>query len=511
MEASNIILAVIGDYYKVTTVPSFLIDHGMQLQISGIDLPEVFEVHFSNSKRTDAKRQLGTNNVVTIPDEYFLSGAAQIYCWLYLHPTQTSGVTEYEIVIPLRQRPGVDPAEPTPEQEDIIEQAIAALNTAVEQTGADVIAAEAAQAAAELAQGKAEDAQAAAELAQEKAEEAQRKTEADLNEKADVIISAASGEMVSFADGAAMPVKELAVAIIPIQDLHGYDSPWAPGKGVNRFFAPNQTASKSGMNLTVTDEEIILTGRSTGGDNFLIPDTYDFYALQPGTYTLSVSGTTGALYPIIQLRRKTGSPTVVEWVNGGRRSVTFTLSEETEVRINLNIGEGNVDVNSDMRIQVQSGSTATTWQPYANVCPIAGRTGLTAYVGPTEDTADATAYAVNWEHDAGTVYAGDYDVVIGDLRVCPYYGSYAGEPLVGPWISSLDKYMPGGIPTLGAQVVDLGGVPTEYEFPAQTPMTLYGQNNVWSDSGPVSIKYRADTKLYIDEKIAQAIAQALNA
>lgn len=141
MDESNIIVAIIGDYWKAETAPSFLIDHGMQLQIMGVELPHVFEAHFSNSKKTDAKRQIGTDNVVIIPDEYFLSGAAQIYCWIYLHPTENSGVTKYEIVIPLRQRPGVDPSEPTPEQEDIIDQAIAALNAAVEQTGQDAASA----------------------------------------------------------------------------------------------------------------------------------------------------------------------------------------------------------------------------------------------------------------------------------------------------------------------------------------------------------------------------------
>lgn len=41
--------------------------------------------------------------------------------------------------------------------------------------------------------------------------------------------------------------------------------------------------------------------------------------------------------------------------------------------------------------------------------------------------------------------------------------------------------------------------------------TLYGTNNVWADTGDVSIDYPADTKLYIDGKIAEAIAAALNA
>ena len=123
----------------------------MELSISGIDLPDEFECHFSNSRSVAAKRQIGENGVVTIPDEYFLSNAAQIFCWIYLHPTVDSGVTEYEIVIPLLTRPNVDPAEPTQEQQDIVDQAVAALNVAMAETSADAESASASATAAQAA------------------------------------------------------------------------------------------------------------------------------------------------------------------------------------------------------------------------------------------------------------------------------------------------------------------------------------------------------------------------
>ena len=41
--------------------------------------------------------------------------------------------------------------------------------------------------------------------------------------------------------------------------------------------------------------------------------------------------------------------------------------------------------------------------------------------------------------------------------------------------------------------------------------TLLGQNNIWSDVGDVDVTYCADTKLYIDQKLATAIANTLNA
>lgn len=151
MANENVIQATFDGFYKTYTEPSWFIDHGMELSISGIDLPDEFECHFSNTRSVAAKRQIGENGVVTIPDEYFLSNAAQIFCWIYLHPTVDSGVTEYEIVIPLLTRPNVDPAEPTQEQQDIVDQAIAALNVAMAATSDDVESASASATAAQAA------------------------------------------------------------------------------------------------------------------------------------------------------------------------------------------------------------------------------------------------------------------------------------------------------------------------------------------------------------------------
>ena len=53
--------------------------------------------------------------------------------------------------------------------------------------------------------------------------------------------------------------------------------------------------------------------------------------------------------------------------------------------------------------------------------------------------------------------------------------------------------------------------PLTYTLTASQIRTLLGQNHIWSDAGDVSVKYNADTKLYIDNKITQAIAAALNA
>ena len=148
----NITTASFGGLREVATSPLWQYDYGQILQIDGLDLPQAFEVHFSNSRKSgETITQIGTDNQVTIPDMYLTSGA-DIYCFIFLHDGLTDGETEYVIKIPVRERPEPSDIEPTPEQQDAITEAIAALNVAVTQTGQDVISADAsAQAAAQSA------------------------------------------------------------------------------------------------------------------------------------------------------------------------------------------------------------------------------------------------------------------------------------------------------------------------------------------------------------------------
>lgn len=133
----NITTAAFGGLREVTTSPLWQYDYGQILKITGLDLPQAFEVHFSNNRKSgETITQIGTDNQVVIPDMYLTSGA-DIYCFIFLHDGLTDGETEYVIKIPVRERPEPSDIEPTPEQQDAITEAIAALNDAVEQTGED--------------------------------------------------------------------------------------------------------------------------------------------------------------------------------------------------------------------------------------------------------------------------------------------------------------------------------------------------------------------------------------
>lgn len=59
----------------------------------------------------------------------------------------------------------------------------------------------------------------------------------------------------------------------------------------------------------------------------------------------------------------------------------------------------------------------------------------------------------------------------------------------------------------GVQLVYELATPTTYTLTAEQITSILGQNNIWADCGDIlSVKYSADTKLYIDNAIANAIA-----
>ena len=132
--------AFVRNGVTVRTLPVYQYDSGMILQISGLDdLPSTFRVDFANTETGQSKTVIGTDGQVHIPYEYFVPGAT-IHCWL-VWTGEDYTVTRKHIMIPVARRATPTDEEPSPDEQGVIDQAIAALNDAVTQTGQDVEAA----------------------------------------------------------------------------------------------------------------------------------------------------------------------------------------------------------------------------------------------------------------------------------------------------------------------------------------------------------------------------------
>ena len=294
--------------------------------------------------------------------------------------------------------------------------------------------------------------------------------------------------IVSFETTKAKLMKSLLIALQPIQDLHGYDHPWPAGGGKNKATAQFSDYNQNGITLTrVSSGVYTINGTNTRGSVIPLVANFDT-PLPAGTYTFSANNDKVARNANVYIGFKTSGGTdpsadVRSYVNAKK---TYTVTQPI-TQLFISIFNGASFDNMTVKLQLETGSESTTFAPPENICPISGRTGANVYVSPTEDVADATTYAEDWTSEAGTVYAGSYEAVSGKLKARPQYASYNGETLVGPWLSSMDVYEEGTTPTTGAQVVDLGGMETEYTLTPQTVTALLGQNYVWADTGDVTV------------------------
>lgn len=131
---SNVVEAVIQSGCREAVTRALnQYDYGQVLTISGIELPEAYEVHFSNASIGSATTSIGNAVGVSIPNEYLTTGK-DVHAWIYLHAGEEDGETLYHIRIPVIRRARAIDADPTPAQQSVIDQAIAALNVAVVKT-----------------------------------------------------------------------------------------------------------------------------------------------------------------------------------------------------------------------------------------------------------------------------------------------------------------------------------------------------------------------------------------
>lgn len=199
----------------------------------------------------------------------------------------------------------------------------------------------------------------------------------------------------------------------------------------------------------------------------------------------------------------------------------------------------------------------------SNVIPINGWTGANIVVSPTQNAQDGTTYAVSF---GTTVYGGVFDATTGKLTVTwalvdmgtldweTHSSTTTGGLTIYRYdgldrafgrqiysdiyfdntaasVSGMTNYqVTGNASSSRVYVVDArystaaalkAGVaghylcyelatPIEYDLTAPNIKSLLGANNIWSDTGDVSVEYVADTKTYIDNKIAELQALVLD-
>ena len=285
----------------------------------------------------------------------------------------------------------------------------------------------------------------------------------------------------TFTDGAdGAPIPSLKFYIEPKQDLHGYSNTWTGGGGSNIW---DEEWERGRL---VFDKNDANWGQNAASDTAIRSKNYVPITPDASYYGKFASGATA--YAIFYDSNK--SP--VLYGTSGYKSIanqSFT-APATAYYMRFYVQSTTEYANN---IAINYPSTVTTYSPYSNICPITGWTAIDGRKSGA-DTSDYTSIPLTIPGTPGTVYGGYWDVVNGKLYARPYIASYSGQALVGPWVSSHDKYVSGGTPTTGAQVVDMGGTLTEYSVtPITNLSTLLGVNNIWCDSGDTTVGYVSET------------------
>ena len=231
----------------------------------------------------------------------------------------------------------------------------------------------------------------------------------------------------------------------PKQDLHGYSKPWAPGTGKNLFnidaietySTGNGSITQNGDGSVTVYFRIGSSAQPTGKKLSELSDVEEEQLI-----TLSAK-TTGI--DIIYLNNA-----AISWKFGTSKTITDAMLEGTVYMYADQQVPGSTAIVSEM--QMELGSTATAYEPYGNICTPEGYN----IWDPSQDKMIQ-------------VYAGYVNANTRELYLRPVYEEYAGEELVGPWMSSLDPYEEDTTPTEGAFVIDFGGELTSYEI---TPFML---------------------------------------
>ena len=107
----NIIYATFkeGKSDVVYTKTSYQHNRGVKLRISGIALPEKYQVHFANSEDSGVAASLWVSGSdVSIPDAYFDSGE-YIHIWIaFAKDGKYANVQSmYKVIIPIEKRPAI--------------------------------------------------------------------------------------------------------------------------------------------------------------------------------------------------------------------------------------------------------------------------------------------------------------------------------------------------------------------------------------------------------------------
>ena len=195
-----------------------------------------------------------------------------------------------------------------------------------------------------------------------------------------------SGNPIIVSDAVAENAQNLSVDLEPIQDLHGYDHPWAGGAGKNKLGSEvygQQPHTSAGITYTPnldTDGNIVsltLNGTQTSDESvhYFYNTTRPLSVTAGTAYTLSIGGN---VVPNLTIRVGKGTDNSYLTSVTNKNSLTFTPTiDSITVRVSVAAAAGATYNNVKIYpMFCLASETDPTFEPYSNICPITGRTSV---------------------------------------------------------------------------------------------------------------------------------------
>lgn len=328
-------------------------------------------------------------------------------------------------------------------------------------------------------------------------------------------LASASGAFATFSDGTDLPLKSLNVDIEPVQSGSGDPSP-TNVRPISGWNAVNVT--RSGKNLFSSDTL-----------NVNAVTDFTINPIPPGTYVFSTvitSTDTDGTKSTIVFKNANGASLVSKAMTRGDRQYTTAFTVNSPItKITCYAGGGYPSSQGDTAIfsecMITAGNTATPYEPYNGVT-VTIDLGQTVYGGTlnpltgvlTVDRAIVDLGTLDWRmsgsgntafHYANTSALGVATNISTTLNyICSNYsivavsssGTATGMAFTSAnqlrirdatYASASDfKTAMDGV-TLCYEVAN----PTEIQLTPQQIRSLYGQNNIFADTGNVALEYWA--------------------
>lgn len=389
--------------------------------------------------------------------------------------------------------------------------------------------------------------------------------EIDNRSKASWIYDTAAGDIVSFPDGADnAPMKALVATIEPVQEGEGEPSP-VNIRPITGYTGLN--GKRAGKNVVKITNTNIRSGNSFEQNGIEFTPELDENG---SVLSITANGSATARTTIVLTGNISDQVASGQYIlsgcpsGGGNPGYRLTIWDNT-ASVTLANDYGNsalFDVNNthsiNYALDISNGVTVSNLVFRPMIRP-------SSYSDGAFEPHVSKDIAVDWQSAAGVVYSCEIDVITGKmtvdraraLNVWTKHNSYShvfyrigtGNKQFSPAVKSdglcnmLPTVQANSLSALDAidyglritdaiyvvnkdvqtaeefnvwatqndlQVVYTLATPNEYQLTPQEVTTLLGKNTVWTDVGPVSVTAPRDTKMYIDRKIAENVAAALN-